>query len=286
MKLGPWLWVTVGSSYPGFTISIFWWRRCTCWSPGSGRCSTRCWSLWPAWPYTPATSSCRSTSWPSCTTSRSSNDTMTPPTGFLSLASCPSVYPPAPSVCGLLGSSRGIVSAHVEAELLLLLSKATSKVKALNAMSDDDIMTASPPLVWMILGLWAASSCETGTLEGGALGLVSHVFIFWNQAHLTGFEDDVVVWSDGTAFFFLLYFIQTSKRCRLLFRGRKQQLCMSQIWILEQNRTSEWLFCWSCFFKERTSVIFNRFHHFEDTLTLLCSNDTHHNANVNACCYR
>lgn len=136
------------------------------------------------------------------------------------------------------------------------------------------------------LGLWAASSCETGTLEGGALGFVSHVFIFWNQAHLTGFEDDVVVWSDGTAFFFLLYFIQTSKRCRLLFRGGKQQLCMSQIWILEQNRTSEWLFCWSCFFKERTSVIFNRFHHFEDTLTLLCSNDTHHNANVNACCYR
>lgn len=146
---------------------------------------------------------------------------MTPPTGFLSLASCPSVYPPAPSVCGLLGSSRGIVSAHVEAELLLLLSKATSKVKALNAMSDDDIMTASPPLVWMILGLWAASSCETGTLEGGALGLVSHVFIFWNQAHLTGFEDDVVVWSDGTAFFFFIIFHSDIKALSSFIQGQE-----------------------------------------------------------------
>lgn len=39
VKLEPWPWVTVGSSCPGFTTSIFWWRRCTCWSPGRGRCS-------------------------------------------------------------------------------------------------------------------------------------------------------------------------------------------------------------------------------------------------------
>lgn len=39
---------------------------------------TRCSSPWPAWPSTPATSSCRSTSWPSCTTSRWSSDGLRP----------------------------------------------------------------------------------------------------------------------------------------------------------------------------------------------------------------
>lgn len=40
---------------------------------------TRCSSPWPVWPSTPAMSSCRSTSWPSCTTSRWSSDALRPP---------------------------------------------------------------------------------------------------------------------------------------------------------------------------------------------------------------
>lgn len=39
LKVGPWHLESVGSSYPGFTTSIFWWQPCTCWSPGRGRCS-------------------------------------------------------------------------------------------------------------------------------------------------------------------------------------------------------------------------------------------------------
>lgn len=39
---------------------------------------TPCWSQWPAWLFTPAMSSCRSISWPSCTTSRLYSDTLTP----------------------------------------------------------------------------------------------------------------------------------------------------------------------------------------------------------------
>lgn len=39
---------------------------------------TPCWSQWPAWLFTPAMSSCRSTSWPSCTTLRLYSDTRTP----------------------------------------------------------------------------------------------------------------------------------------------------------------------------------------------------------------
>lgn len=57
---------------------------------------TPCWSPWPVWPFTPATSSCRSTSWLSCTTSRWSSDTETPSVHL---------WPPVrPSVCpSLLG---------------------------------------------------------------------------------------------------------------------------------------------------------------------------------------
>lgn len=132
-----WRWVTAGNSCPGSTTSTCWWRRSTCWSPGSGPCSTRCSSLWPAWPCTPATSSCRSTSWRSCTTSRSSSDTTpTPAAPRPSLASCLS------SAClSLLGSRWG--SSH-----LLFQSSFNIPGQICGGIVGR---TVSPSLVWTVM---------------------------------------------------------------------------------------------------------------------------------------
>lgn len=97
---------------------------------------TPCWSLWPAWQFTLATSSCRSTSWRSCTTSRLFNDTMTLLIPLLvqslSMAFCLSIYLPA-----CLGFEVGIVSNHAETELLLLPNaNLLSKVKTCRTMLD------------------------------------------------------------------------------------------------------------------------------------------------------
>lgn len=69
-----WHWCGPGNKCPGSTTSICWSRRSTCWSPGSGLCSIPCWfPLW-GWPCTQAMSSCLSTSWRYCTTSRLCSD--------------------------------------------------------------------------------------------------------------------------------------------------------------------------------------------------------------------
>ncbi|KAF3845478.1 hypothetical protein F7725_008641 [Dissostichus mawsoni] len=92
----------------------------------------------PAWLFTPATSSCRSTSWPSCTTSRSSSDTRT------------SSFPPqVPSDSDFLSAfSRARTGDRFQpcrgrtSLLLLLLSNSLAKVKALNIVFEvtlDDL---------------------------------------------------------------------------------------------------------------------------------------------------
>lgn len=93
---------------------------------------TPCWSLWPAWLCTQATSSCRSTLWPSYTTLRLSSDTATLPT-CLWLP----VRPPAPPACLCIVSwARGWDCSRPRwgrtLFLLLFTADSMSKVNALH----------------------------------------------------------------------------------------------------------------------------------------------------------
>lgn len=199
---------------------------------------TPCSSRWLAWPFTPVTSSCRSTSWLFCTTSRLSSDTKTPPIHpqVLSVSGFLSIHPPASRpVCPLPpGLQVGVVSNHAETELfssfsfLKLIKYLRSKLW--RSRSGACWTSLFPGLFLLHSHIWDCEQCwalRQGLRRARAwfcfLCLIKRASLFWKSVN----------YMDVWLFRVIFYTIKTWNHCclRVLCRIRKDCGCWTNTFI-------------------------------------------------------